>query len=466
MKEALKNLIVVAVIIIGCFFFFFFRHPIMRWLLVDTTVEIYEQTTNRFEQNDEVPSYSGLITDTIITLSNIKGEQHDTTIHKQQIDLKQNRIKNSGKPTYSDLGAFSDSAGFLGALFSLMAFLAVVFTIFYQWTKDRKDKKYAARMQFENEFFSMTAMLENIVSHLKFSDQRNLELSEVTSKLLNLYHANQGGNSAGLKKTERAIIVEGREVFKYLYTDRDNFSLLEIVNNNQILSETSEAQDMCFDGTLDHYFRYLYRILRHIEKSELLEKLDYPDKEREYYAHLLRAQLSSYELLMLFYNGLLGENPDTIKVLIEKYAMFNNLRAWELGNYQRDYYQAIMDEEIIEDPVKYNKRATYSVRAFWDEKKLMEIRERVNKENKELSWYEILWSKLMDSYNNRNKKPDNTLEFEDDDYEQLDEIFQPSKSQQGKEDKDQKASTREMSRNDQHKNKTLKEKRKRKRKKK
>ena len=151
---------------------------------------------------------------------------------------------------------------------------------------------------------------------------------------------------------------------------------------------------MCFDGTLDHYFRYLYRILKHINESDLLNRLDNPKKEREYYAHVLRAQLSNYELLMLFYNGLIGENPETIKKLIEKYAMFNNLRAWELGTHQSGYYQAIMDAEILEDPENYNSQTTYGVTAFWDEKKLRELKKDRIEELGELSLYAKFLRKL------------------------------------------------------------------------
>ena len=110
--------------------------------------------------------------------------------------------------------------------------------------------------------------------------------------------------------------------------------------------------------------------------------LDEPEKEREYYAHLLRAQLSNYELLMLFYNGLLGENPQTIKTLIEKYAMFNNLRAWELGKFQKEYYQAIQDECWYEDPADYDAETTYSVTAFWDGEKRKKFKAQAQKEKR------------------------------------------------------------------------------------
>lgn len=78
-------------------------------------------------------------------------------------------------------------------------------------------------------------------------------------------------------------------------------------------SDTSK----CFD----HYFRFLYRILKYIQTSPLVTSF-----EEEYeYTCMLRAMLSRYELVWLYYNGL-TYGKDKLKPLIERYAMLNNLR--------------------------------------------------------------------------------------------------------------------------------------------
>ena len=71
----------------------------------------------------------------------------------------------------------------------------------------------------------------------------------------------------------------------------------------------------------DHYFRLLYRILKFVRSSPLITRF-----EDEYeYTSILRATLSKYELVWLYYNGLTyGQNK--LKPLIERYAMLNNLR--------------------------------------------------------------------------------------------------------------------------------------------
>ena len=72
----------------------------------------------------------------------------------------------------------------------------------------------------------------------------------------------------------------------------------------------------------DHYFRFLYRILKFINTSPLVSSF-----EEEYeYTSMLRAMLSRYELVWLYYNGL-SYGKDNLKPLIERYAMLNNLRG-------------------------------------------------------------------------------------------------------------------------------------------
>lgn len=75
------------------------------------------------------------------------------------------------------LGTFGDSAGFMNAFFSLLAFTAVVLTFMYQYYKDGKTDLHTHRSQFENVFFNMTSTFEEIVSHLEYidgEDQDNL----------------------------------------------------------------------------------------------------------------------------------------------------------------------------------------------------------------------------------------------------------------------------------------------------
>lgn len=371
--------------------------PLAKWLFVGKTLEVYSEVADSYSNDTDNVPYQGIIIDTLLQPSKTVKGKIDTVVHQQSILLEPQSISTDGKPKREDVGTFGDGAGLLNAFFSFLAFMAVLLTIYLQSRKDGHDKQNGARVLFEQEFFAMVGMLENIVSHLRFSEQLNLEQSKViadaTKELLKKYNIYGNLNSNKDNDSPQLKVVEGRDVFRYLYADREHYSLRSIVGKDKDIRATMESQEYCFDGTLDHYFRYLYRILKHIDESKLLDSLDEPKKEKEYYAHILRAQLSNYELLMLFYNGLLGENPNTIKKLVEKYSMFNNLRAWELGKFQKEYYQAILDEEKCENPDNFDPQITYSVSAFWDDNKLCEFKKRDAK-NPVKEWFYARMRKL------------------------------------------------------------------------
>lgn len=72
----------------------------------------------------------------------------------------------------------------------------------------------------------------------------------------------------------------------------------------------------------DHYFRHLYRIFKFVAESPLLDN----EEDRYEYASMVRAQLSRYELIWLYYNALSSYGRDKFKPLIERFAILKNLR--------------------------------------------------------------------------------------------------------------------------------------------
>ncbi len=428
MKIVLKRLwrrsrwLVILVTFVVAFFYFFV--PITKWLIVDRTIDVYKNVSDKYSERDIV-TYEGVITDTIVRPKAKEKGKADTLVHWQSVKIHPSGGVSESKPNIEDIGVFGDGAGLLNAVFSFLAFMAVLLTIYLQSKKDDTDKRSNARVLFEQEFFSMTGMLEDIVSHLRFSNQKEVTDVKLANDVVRKFSQKMGVNPQfGTVDEPKLIKVEGRDVFKYIYLDREKYNLYNYVNQQPNLQMTNEAQEMCFDGTLDHYFRYLYRILRHIDDNELLDRLDNPKKERDYYAHLLRAQLSKYELLMLFYNSLLGENPDTIKKLIERYAMFNNLRAWELGKYQKDYYQSILDEERFENPEDFDSQTTYSVTAFWSEEKLLEIKNRAKQESKKQRLCKSCWGKIKAKLSERYNKLKEWCEDKPDNFQEKDKKFE------------------------------------------
>jgi hypothetical protein len=119
---------------------------------------------------------------------------------------------------------------------------------------------------------------------------------------------------------------QGRDVFRHIY--KDFWGLIRKSNNSiQTLNKDYLYYYKEYESDLGHYFRNLYRIIKFIDNVPFLsydEKYDY--------ICILRAQLSSSELLLLFYNCISENGLEKFKPLIEKYHFFKNLPENELGN--------------------------------------------------------------------------------------------------------------------------------------
>lgn len=210
------------------------------------------------------------------------------------------------------IGTFGDSAGLLNALFSSLAFGGVLLTIFWQVTENRKQRADEHRIQFENVFFNMTNTLEHIVSELKVKrEEDNVSFNEDWK-----YWAE---NTNSDENDDKEQYVEGREVFKYIYEEKQP-SIAEVVKNEGIF-----GYEQRMTGLFDSYFRYLYRILKYIDDSKLIS-----DEVKYQYAGILRAHLSYMELPLLYYNGLSGFGRDKMKPLMERYHLLKNIREEKL----------------------------------------------------------------------------------------------------------------------------------------
>ena len=134
--------------------------------------------------------------------------------------------------------------------------------------------------------------------------------------------------------------LHGRETFEGIYKHaiieyngaRHADGIIKILKQNGYIAYPVISVTTRFD----HYFRHLYHIYKFVDTSDLIE-----DSERYDYACIIRSQLSDYELVMMFYNCLTTNGRDKFKPLIEKYAVFNNLRLELLAkaNDKEEYAQ-------------------------------------------------------------------------------------------------------------------------------
>lgn len=239
----------------------------------------------------------------------------------------------------------------------ILTFIAISITV----VTFIKNQKFIQKQQFESTFFNMMKQLEDIVSKLSIDNVKGRDSFE------HLY------NKKTVIINDENYILE--EVEPYLQYADDAIELDEFIVSNEnpgVISITSDyGIKSILNGFgifaynyieetyyLDHYFNYLFQIMKFVDESTFLENTDGEIFERSKYMDQLKAKLSPYELVFLFYNGLSDRGGNT-KQNIEKYSMFEHIRYELLANSKRyldlslfedtfdnDYFRFINFEEI------------------------------------------------------------------------------------------------------------------------
>lgn len=231
-------------------------------------------------------------------------------------------------------GQFGDQFGAVNALFSGLAFAGLIFTIILQKNelalqrkelsltheelKGQKEQleeqnKTLKIQRFENTFFNMLSQFQEVVSGITYTQDFGQKTKEYKGRELFF----EGFENLEVKNREEGLFVENASFS----------SLRECIEKEGLQGYASVEMPTYFD----HYFRLLYRILKFVEKTDLIEK----DNEKYEYTSMIRAILSRYELVWLYYNGLSSYGNQKLKPLIEKFCMLKNLRI-ELLCYSND----------------------------------------------------------------------------------------------------------------------------------
>ncbi len=129
-------------------------------------------------------------------------------------------------------------------------------------------------------------------------------------------------------QTNKSLIT-GRDCFRTWYkqfeTDYKNNVEARKHKGLERIKISFEAFFKTRQSDLDHYFKNFVGILNFIDKST--------QEDKQFYTDIIRNQLSSNELLMLFYYGLSGKN-NHFKILVENYHLFLDLPIADL--YEKD----------------------------------------------------------------------------------------------------------------------------------
>jgi hypothetical protein len=220
---------------------------------------------------------------------------------------------------HTDRGTFGDMFGAVNALFSGLAFVGVIYAILLQGKElklQRKELRYTRQ-----ELKGQKLQLEKQSATLK---KQNFE--NTFFELLRLH--NDITNSIDLVDAENKI-TKGRDCFKVFYT---RFKTLWGRTKRQYgesdeLDRINKTYLAFYDehqSELGHYFRSMYNIVKFVDNSDVDNK--------SLYTNIIRAQLSSFELALLFYNSLSDMGREKFMPLIEEYSLLKTVPTGQLIN--------------------------------------------------------------------------------------------------------------------------------------
>lgn len=218
---------------------------------------------------------------------------------------------------YKETGPIGDTIG--GTMGPFVAIAAAILTFLAFWVQfkaNEQQRKDIALERFESNLFELIHIQQDITNNLIFVEKN-------------------GKNNI--------VQAQGRDVFQCVYEDYnfgfdrkfgDKTPIIVGVKTLMRFQDVSRYTDLKELGCLDHYFRHLYRIFKYINDSEIID-----DKHKYKYSCIVRASLSQYELIILFYNCLSSNGNENFKPLIETYAIFNNIRVELLAKQEhKDLY--------------------------------------------------------------------------------------------------------------------------------
>ncbi|HLX94112.1 MAG TPA: putative phage abortive infection protein [Verrucomicrobiae bacterium] len=206
-----------------------------------------------------------------------------------------------------------------GVFLIFVAFLAQMMQLRLQ-RQDLEDQqerlenqeKITSRQNFETSFFQLLNLQNQIASNMRQAKSR--------------YEHNAGGGHTVIDW------VVGRSCFAFWYENlKDTHKEFQMNLNFKKWTGTTEFERVreCYEAfytekghqeDLAHYFRTLYHLIKFVKISDVV--VEYKDKRR--YTSLVRAQLSAYELALLFYNGL-SPYGEGFKPWIEEFGLLEHL---------------------------------------------------------------------------------------------------------------------------------------------
>ncbi|RBQ28398.1 putative phage abortive infection protein [Aliarcobacter vitoriensis] len=314
------------------------------------------------------------------------------------------------------LGAFGDFfGGMINPLLTFCTFMALLMTIILQQkelsltreelseTKQAtKDSAEALREQsnsiklqnFENTFFNMIRLHNEIVNNLRFGNHFIDYVSE--TEVINGFPHDTIKFDLIKRNNESNTSIFGRDSIEKICNNIDDFienkSKTNSFNKNRKPTLIYDLIHQCYSDIIGHYFGNIYQILKFISTNEIEDKRKYSD--------LFRAQFSSKELKLLFYHCSASIGSTRFKLLIEEFEFLEHLNIEKENEFFKYiFYKSIYDIKAF--GIK-NKYIVESLSSEIQDKINSEIQDKINSEigspeNKKNNQHEYKY-KYLDFY--------------------------------------------------------------------
>jgi uncharacterized membrane protein len=207
----------------------------------------------------------------------------------------------------ADWGVFGDYlGGVLGPILAFASFLVVLVLLYENRIQVAEERRVRGIETLMTAFTGLIERVNEIVHDLHYERTRVIPLGLVSA-------------SASVDE------VRGRDAFRAMFQHVLKSPHLHDAGtrdgpNVELYVSLMKKLDADWGYELGVYYRLINHLFTFIDLAEL------PLEQRTRLANFARALLSSYELSMLFYNGLWGEGRASFKPLAEKYGLFKHLR--------------------------------------------------------------------------------------------------------------------------------------------
>ncbi len=231
---------------------------------------------------------------------------------------------------WNNFGTFV--GGVLGPVLSVLAFFALVYTIFLQeqqlslaraTLKAADQDKELTRKQLEAAIETQTKTAEALA--LQNATSQNQVIQSKFFEMLRLHHE----IATKLRFRSGMAAFDGREALRVLFSEifgQIYSSINQSGNSQKQIDATAFWQFYNLYGhILGQFLRNLYQIFKFVDQSEL------DSGEKHDLIGILCAQLTNDELGLLYYFGI-SDRGDLLKPLLERYAAFQNFEQSALKN--------------------------------------------------------------------------------------------------------------------------------------